>query len=61
MKVGLLVIATNKYTRFLQPLITSADEHFLKNHEVTYFVFTNKDVELFAERNVVKINVEHDN
>ena len=59
MKVGLLVIATNKYTRFLQPLITSADEHFLKNHEVTYFVFTNKDVELFAERNVVKINVEH--
>ena len=59
MKIGLLIIATNKYIRFLQPLITSADKFLLKNQEVTYFVFTNEDVELFTERNVVKINVEH--
>ena len=31
MKIGLLIIATNKYTEFLQPLITSADKYFLKN------------------------------
>ena len=59
MKIGLLIISTNKYIRFLQPLITSADKFLLKNQEVTYFVFTNEDVELFTERNVVKINVEH--
>jgi len=59
MKVGLLVIATNKYTRFLQPLIDSADEHLLKNHDVTYFVFTNEEVDIQTDRNVIKIDVEH--
>lgn len=32
MKIGLLIIATNKYTDFLQPLISSADEFFLNLH-----------------------------
>lgn len=59
MKIGLLIIATNKYTEFLQPLITSADKYFLKNHEVTYFVFTNKDLNLVSEKNVKLINIEH--
>lgn len=58
-KIGMLVIATNKYTQFLQPLISSADEFFLKNQEVTYFVFTNKDIEIESNRSVVKIDVEH--
>ena len=49
MKVGLLIIATNKYIQFLQPLIESADNHFLKNQEVTYFVFTNKDIVLLFD------------
>ena len=52
-KVGLLIIATNKYTQFLQPLISSADEFFLKDKEVTYFVFTNKDIEIQSSRNVI--------
>jgi histo-blood group ABO system transferase len=59
MKIGLLIIATNKYTQFLQPLISSADLFFLKDHEVTYFVFTNQDVNIETNRNVVRINVEH--
>ncbi len=59
MKVGLLVIATNKYTQFLQPLISSADEHFLPNQEVTYFVFTNQEINIETENDVVKIDVEH--
>ena len=41
MKIGLLVIATNKYIQFVEPLFTSAQQHFLVNHEVTMFVFTN--------------------
>ena len=59
MNIGLLIIATNKYTRFLQPLISSADEFFLKKHNVTYFVFSDKDVEISSYRDIIKINVEH--
>jgi histo-blood group ABO system transferase len=58
-KIGLLVIATNKYTQFVQPLISSADDFFLKNHDVTYFVFTNQDIDINSNRSVVKKNVEH--
>lgn len=61
MKIGLLVIATNKYIQFLQPLITGADKFFLKNHEVTYFVFTNQDINIESDRSVVKIETEHKN
>jgi histo-blood group ABO system transferase len=58
MKVGLLIIATNKYIQFLQPLIESADKFFIPGN-VTYFIFTNKDVELLSNRNIIKIDVEH--
>ena len=59
MKVGLLIIATNKYIQFLQPLITSADNFFLKNCEVNYFIFTNQNISINTNRNVSKIEVEH--
>lgn len=59
MKVGLLIIATNKYIDFLQPLITSADQFFLPNQEVTYYVFTNQEVNINSNRKVVKIDIEH--
>lgn len=58
-KIGLLLIATNKYSVFLQPLISSSDTHFLSNHDVTYFVFTNHDMEISSNRNVVQFYVEH--
>lgn len=44
LKVGLLVVATGKYIKFVQPLIESADKFFCKNHSVTYFVFTEGEV-----------------
>lgn len=44
MKIGLLVIATGKYDIFIPPLLKSAKKHFMKNHEVTMFVFTDKDM-----------------
>ena len=40
-KIGLLVMATGKYISFIDRLLYSADKHFCKNHEVTYFVFTD--------------------
>jgi histo-blood group ABO system transferase len=61
MKIGLLIIATNKYTEFLQPLITSADQFFLKDKEVTYFIFTNQNIDISTNRNIIKIGVEHKN
>jgi histo-blood group ABO system transferase len=61
MKIGHLIIATNKYTRFLQPLIDSADKFFLKGHDVTYFIFTNQDdFQIKTNRNVVIIHIEHE-
>jgi hypothetical protein len=59
MKIGLLVIATNKYTQFLEPLLKSADNFFLKNNDVTYFVFTNKEINIETHRKIEIINVEH--
>ena len=34
-------MATGKYISFVPPLIQSADKYFCKNHNVTYFVFTD--------------------
>lgn len=39
--VGLLIVATGKYTIFVEPLINSARTHFCKQHNVTFFVFTD--------------------
>ena len=59
MKVGLLIIATNKYVSFLQNLIDSADKFFLDGVDVTYYVFTNQEISLSTDRKVVKIHTEH--
>lgn len=40
-KVGLLIVATGKYVDFVPRLLDSADRYFCKNHEVTYFLFTD--------------------
>ena len=58
-KIGLLIIATNKYVQFLEPLIVSADKFFLPEQEVTYFIFTDKELDIQSKRNIVKIDVEH--
>ena len=41
MKVGLLLIATGKYNKFVSPLVASAQKHFLKDHQITYYIFTD--------------------
>ena len=40
-RVGLCIMATGKYIQYVPRLIASADHYFLKNHDVTYFVFTD--------------------
>lgn len=52
-KIGLLIIATNKYINFVKPLIKSANRFFLKNYDVNYFVFTNQDFEIINGVNVI--------
>lgn len=39
--IGLLIIATNKYDVFVRPLVESAKKFLLKNHKVTYYIFTD--------------------
>ena len=58
-KIGLLIIATNKYVRFLDSLIESADKWFLPNQDVTYFIFTNQDIKINSNRKYVISNVQH--
>ncbi len=46
-KVGLLIVATGRYIEFVEPLLKSADIHFLAGHEVTYFVFTDQKIDFY--------------
>jgi histo-blood group ABO system transferase len=57
-KVGLLLISTGKYDVFINPLIESAEKWFLKNHDVTYFLFTDTTLQ-FDNPKIVKIPHEH--
>lgn len=41
MNIGILIIATNKYIRFINPLVQSINLYFLKNHNKKIFCFTN--------------------
>lgn len=43
-KVGLCIMATGRYDVYAQRFIESARKFFCKNHEVTYFVFTDGNV-----------------
>ena len=58
-KIGLILIATNKYKVFVQPLIESARSFFLKNHEVTYFLFTDTDEFNEMGDDVIVNKIEH--
>ena len=45
MNIGLLLIATGKYDSFVPQLIEGADKFFLTDHDVTYFLFTDSELE----------------
>lgn len=54
MKIGLIIIATQKYTSFLPNLLGDVKKHFLKNHDVEVFVFSDQEIS-----NVTWIKCEH--
>jgi len=59
-KVGLIMIATGKYDRYLQGMISSADSYFMKDiSDVSYFVFSDKENSLQSSRPINNINIEH--
>ncbi len=58
--VGLIVIATGKYHKFIPGLISSADRYFLNNNFlVTYYVFSDGNYDIQTDRNVVQIRIDH--
>lgn len=63
MKIGLLIIATNKYIQFIKPLIKSTDQFFFTKEQddiVEYFIFTDqKNLILDTKRKYHIINIEH--
>lgn len=56
MKIGHLIIATNRYIEFAKPLINSSIKYFLPSHNVTTFLFTNMS---FNMKDVICIDQEH--
>lgn len=61
--IGVMLIATNKYTSFLQQMISSADEMLLKDQaNITYYVFTDDKKIAFnlkSNRKMEFIYIEH--
>jgi glycosyltransferase involved in cell wall biosynthesis len=60
-KIGLLIIATGKYDQFISQLVESADKYYFNDSrfDVTYFIFTDKQVSLNTLRNYKVINIQH--
>lgn len=59
-KIALLIVATNKYVSFVQPLITSADKHFLPISDVTYCIFTNNPTQFNTSRQYNNLSIDHE-
>lgn len=58
--IGLLIIATHKYISFLNDLLTSADQYFLPNQNVEYFIFTDHEtIDTQSKRKINLIKTKH--
>ncbi len=51
--IAVLVAATGKYIKFIPPLISSAKKYFCRNHNVTYFIFTDGFLE--ESESIIKV------
>lgn len=59
MNISVLSIATGKYIDFIPDLIKSSEEKFLKGHDKTYYIFTDKKSSIRIKGiNIVKIYQE---
>lgn len=60
-KVAFLMIATNKYIKFANATIESADTYFLPNCDVTYCIFTNhKSPSIKTKKQYSLLNIIHE-
>jgi len=59
MKICILLIATNKYIQFVEPLLENIEEKFLKGHEKHCLLFTDHEIEEVSE-NVTVHQIEHE-
>ena len=55
-KINLLLIATNKYTIFVKPLIDSIERWFFTKEDVRIFLFSDKEA---VDSRVFPIKIEH--
>ena len=44
MKIGILFIATGRYICFWKDFYKACEKYLLKNHEKTYFLFTDAEL-----------------
>jgi len=58
-KIGIILLSTNKYKIFVRPFIESAKNFLLKNHKVTYYLFTDTDEFNDLGDDVVVNKIEH--
>lgn len=60
--IGLCLIATGKYDRFLDPLLESVDTHFFPASDVIVYLFTDKEqqqLRLSKRMSLIQIPIEH--
>lgn len=55
MRVGILYICTGKYDRFFEAFYNSCEKNFLPETKKTYYVWTDSNLEIFENPNVVRI------
>jgi len=61
MRVGLIIIATGLYDRFVNPLMNSAREHFMKEDNLKFFLFSDVNIyDCDLASDVVLIPIEHE-
>ena len=57
--IGFLIIATGKYTKFVQPLIDSIEKYFLPRNSKYYNIFSEQDISLIGEINYQILKIDH--
>jgi histo-blood group ABO system transferase len=59
MKICILLIATNRYVQFINPLLETIDKNFLSGHDVDALIFTNQELDVDSDR--IRISkIEHE-
>lgn len=57
LKIGFLIVATNRYIEFIPKLVEQGTQHIFPGHQVTFFIFT--DMPVTPQPNVVRLYHEH--